>query len=184
MPDQTKSTTLAGVRYDMKLLGGREAIAAGVLIAGPALRAVDDLISRLNLSDAGSIKDMGQFLKAALESVGLEQLQKAHLPAVAASIIEALGPDGVAVLSDLFAKNTTVFLPSPAAGDTKLYSTPLENAADEHWKGRFPLFMSWLTWGVWANGFFDVTQLASLLPPAKASAASPGPTTSTASPGA
>ncbi len=184
MPEQTKSTTIDGVQYKMKLLGGRDAIAAGVIVSPSVLQAVDDVFSKLDLSGLKPGADIREMIATAFDTAGLEQLQKAHIPAALARCIQTLGIDGMNVLRDLFAKNTTVFLPSPADPNGKVFETPLTNRADDLWVGKFPIFLAWLTWGVWANGFFDVGQLLALLPQEKTPAPSSGPTASTASPGA
>jgi hypothetical protein len=173
MPDVTKTTTIGGIRYDMKLLGADEAIAIGVLVAGPGLRAVDELVA----GAAALSKLFDRFTALRKEGKGVDELgwddftalKDAHIPLVVARAIEALGGDGVAEVARAFTAQTTVHLPSPVPGGG-IFPVPLANA-DDHWKGKFPLFMAWLTWGVWANGFFDVSGLLDKLTVAAKAAA-------------
>ena len=188
MPEQTKTTTIAGVRYDQKLLGYHDAIAVGVIVAGPALRALDELVShadvlgklfaKLQAKDKEKKKSLDE-----LDWTELLELKDAHLPMVVARAVESLGIDGVKAVAAALTPVTTVYLPSPAPGAVGLFPIPLENAGEEHWRGKFPLFMAWLTWSISAQGFLDVSLLLDKISDAGKAVLNSRPA-STSSPGA
>jgi hypothetical protein len=148
MPQTVKTTTLAGVKYEMTLLGGETAMLAASLVTAPALRALDEFLAKVDLQNKP------------LDELSLKDL--ASIPGIAAKLFEGVGFEGVRTLTKLFAAQTTAHLPSPAKGDLNLYATPLASVIDTHFVGKWPTHLAWLGWGVHANGFFDLSPLASL----------------------
>jgi hypothetical protein len=191
MPETFKETEIAGVKYRMKMLGGANAIRCGVLVAGPGLRAVDELLSRADViakviakvAQAAESKGKDGAPKGGgLDSLtwqDLTALKDAHLPAVIARALESLGGDGVVALGQVFAENTTVWVQGHPQ-DPTTYPVPMTNRYDEHFAGQFPTFLAWLSWGCWAQGFFDVSKLfqtfTAALSEAKASMSRPSST--------
>jgi len=142
MTDVVKETTIAGVKYSMKLLRGENAVRAACVVTGPAFRAIDKLLAKMATGDGVTI-----------ESIGMK------LPGAAAELFESIGFDGVMYLTRMFAEQTTVYLPSPAKGDMNLYPTPLASVLDTHFVGKWPAHLAWLVWGANVQGFFDVSSL-------------------------
>lgn len=190
MPEETKTTTIGGVRYDQKLLGYHDAIAVGVIVTGPALRAIDELFSHADVLAKVfakvAAKEPSADKKKGLGSLSVEDLvdlKDAHLPMVIARAIESLGIDGVRAVAAALTPVTTVHLPSPVSGSVGLFPVPLSNVGEEHWKGKFPLFLAWLTWSVAAQGFLDVSLLLDKISDAGAAVLKSRPA-QTGSPGA
>jgi hypothetical protein len=188
MPEETKTTTIGGIRYDQKLLGYHDAIAVGVIVAGPALRALDELFTHADVLGKvfAKLQAKDKDKKKGLDDLDWQEileLKDAHLPMVIARAVESLGIDGVRAVAAALTPVTTVYLPSPVPGAVGLFPVPLSNDPEAHWKGKFPLFMAWLTWGVWAQGFFDVSLLSDKISAAGKAVLSSRPA-STGSPGA
>jgi hypothetical protein len=141
MTDTFKETTIQGTRYRMRLLGGEDAVRAACIVTGPAFRAIDTLIAKLDLTKG-------------LEGLGVSDI--AALPAVAAQVFESIGYHGIVALTKMFSEQTTVFVPSGVQGDTQLHPVPMTNRTD-HFVGKWPAHLAWLGWAVMANGFFDVS---------------------------
>ncbi len=144
MPEDTRETTIAGTRYVMKLLGGEKSMRAGFIVTGPAFRAIDQIVEKIDFSK------------------GLDKLSKDDLkvlPSVMANLLDGVGFEGLVILTRLFAESTTVYVPSGAIGDTALHPVPMTNQLESHFTGKWPAQLAWLGWAVYANGFLDVSSL-------------------------
>jgi hypothetical protein len=182
-------TTIGGIRYSMKPLGGRETRAVGIVVTSSVLRGVAVAMGKADLS-----KLVDNFQKAAAKDdltaaqQGMRLLTTMSWKDIAstvggvadggATVIEQLGPDGMEVLAKAFSSKCSAWLPSPVA-NAGVYETPLDNQ-DDHWVGRWPQFLQWLWWGVSVNGFLgDLGALVARSSPPSGTAggsASGGPT--------
>jgi hypothetical protein len=155
MPD-VRETTIHGTKYRMTLLRGESATRAACIVTGPALRAVDKLLEKIDLANG-------------FEALGAKDM--AAIPAVAAEVFDAVGFQGVMALTAMFAEQTTVLRKSPAhgAGD-QLFEVKLSLELDDHFVGKWPAQLAWLIWGVMSNGFLDVSGILAELVSASAQA--------------
>lgn len=191
---QEPTTTIAGIQYSTKLLGGRDARAVGLVVTSAVLRGISVALGKADLSkiikaftapaeapEGATAETSERRLSRMLESLSWGEIAGA-LGGIAdggATLLEMLGPDGLERATAAFTAQTTVYLPSPvASAGGQLFATPLANR-DDHWVGRWPQYLQWLMWEVQVNGFFpDLAAMAARSRPSNGTAgaqASPPP---------
>lgn len=181
------TTTIAGTRYDMALLTGRDARAVGLIVTSAALRALAVAMSKADL--ATIVKQLqgpdgqvsGASLKNLVDTLSWPDISK-NLAAVGdgfATLLETIDADGLETLSACFTAKTTAYVKSDHPGSTEVYPTPLANR-DDYWTGKWTQYLQWLAWGVRINGFLgDWDQLVARSQPATGTAGAPVPEKST-----
>jgi hypothetical protein len=175
------TTTIAGTRYDMGLLTGREARTVGLIVTSAALRALAVALAKADLSSLlskvkgpdGEISATS--LKALIETMAWPEIAK-NLGALGeggAALLETIDASGLEALDRAFTAKTVAFIKSEHPSDTNVYPTPLSNR-DDYWTGKWMEYLQWLAWGVRVNGFLgDWTRLGARSPSPTGTAGAP-----------